>query len=73
MKAKTVLILITTALIFTLSVQEGALSQEKDELSPDAAGIMRKLDEILDNQAKIFEQIDMIKQELEIIKVRASR
>ncbi|MCQ9208644.1 MAG: hypothetical protein NG712_04620 [Omnitrophica bacterium] len=71
MKKKTVLILAATLLILALGMQTG-FSQEQ-EIELDARKIMHKLDEVLANQAEILEQFEEIRQELAIIRVRASR
>jgi len=71
-KKKVMLILIAALLISALGTQVG-LSKEKEAAAIDTAEIMHKLNEILANQAEALEQFAEIKQELAIIKVRASR
>lgn len=68
MKLKTVFVLLATVIIIGLGMQV-AISQEKKETNLDA----QKLDQILSNQAEILKQFEDIKQELTIIKIRASR
>lgn len=69
MRAKAILVLVASILIFALGIQVG-LTREKEE--EDIAKIMRKLDGILANQAEIFRQFDEIRQELSIIKIRVT-
>lgn len=70
MRAKAILVLVASILIFALGIQVG-LTREKEE-EEDIAKIMRKLDGILANQAEIFRQFDEIRQELSIIKIRVT-
>jgi Tfp pilus assembly protein PilO len=72
MSGKIFVVLITAVLVFTLGAQLG-LSKEQEQSSPDAEAIMRKLEQVLSNQEEILKQNEQIKQELAIIKVRASR
>ena len=72
MKIKAVPILIAALLIFALGIQPG-VSKEEDAAVSDAAKIMRKLNEVLANQAEILKQFSEVKQELAIIKIRATR
>ena len=79
MKGKIAFLLVATVLIFALGIQMGE-SREKKEATLDTTKVMRKLDEVLANQAKIFRQFAEIKQEfaeirheLTIIKIRASK
>ncbi|MBL7092053.1 MAG: hypothetical protein ISS24_01465 [Candidatus Omnitrophica bacterium] len=72
MKGKIVFVLIAAVLIFTLGTQLG-LSKEKETAVSDSAGIMRRLDEVLANQAEILKQFGEVKQELAVIKIRATR
>lgn len=72
MKGKVPIILVAAALILVLGLQIG-FCQEKEEARLDAGTIIRKLNEVLANQAEILKQFEEIKQELAIIKVRASR
>ncbi len=67
MKGKIALVLIVTALVFILGIQMGLSAEE------DSARIISKLDKVLANQAEIFRQFDEIKQELNVIKIRATR
>ena len=72
MNRKGVIILVATVLIFALGIQAG-LSKEKEESALDTNRVIRKLDEVLANQAEILKQFEEIKQELGVIKVRATR
>ena len=72
MKGKIVFVLIAAVLIFTLGTQLG-LSKEKETAVSDTAKIMHKLNEILANQAEILKQFSEVKQELAVIKIRATR
>ncbi|MBN2096895.1 MAG: hypothetical protein JW714_00290 [Candidatus Omnitrophica bacterium] len=65
--------LIIAVCLFALAVQVGFSQDTEQQNQIDTAQLMRKLDTILANQAEIIKQFEMIKQELEIIKVRASR
>jgi len=71
-KGKIVFVLIAAVLIFTLGTQL-SLSKEKETAMSDTAKIMRKLNEILANQAEILKQFSEVKQELAVIKIRATR
>lgn len=64
--------LVAAAIVFALGVQS-SFSREQEEATVSATKIINKLDEILANQAEILRQFEAIKQELEIIKIRASR
>ncbi len=67
-------VLIATVLIFALGIQAGfSKDNEKGKAESDTSEIAQRLDEVLANQAEILKQFDEIKQELAIIKVRASR
>ena len=59
--------LIAIVLIFALGIQLGFCAEG------DTAKVISKLDEVLANQAEILKQFDGIKQELAIIKIRATR
>ena len=72
MKGKIVFVLIAVLLILALGTQVG-VSKEEDAAVSDSARIMRKLNEILANQAEIFKQFSEVKQELAVIKIRATR
>ena len=72
MNRKGVIILVATVLIFALGIQAG-LSKEKEKTALDTDRVIRKLDEVLANQAEILKQFEEIKQELQVIKVRATR
>ncbi len=72
MKGKIVFVLVAALLIFALGIQPG-VSKEEDAAVSDAAKIMRKLNEILANQAEILKQFSEVKQELAVIKIRATR
>ena len=73
MEKKVIFVLIATVLIFALGTQTGfSKDNEKEKAESDTTGIVQKLDEVLANQAEILKQFDEIKQELAIIKVRAS-
>ena len=72
MDKKIFIILVAAALILVVGLQTG-FCQEKEEAQLDAGTIMRKLNEVLANQAEILQAFEEIKQELAIIKVRASR
>ena len=67
MRAKVFLVLLAAILIFALGIQLSFCAEE------DTAKIISKLDEVLANQAEILKQFDGIKQELAIIKIRATR
>ncbi|UCB56690.1 MAG: hypothetical protein JSV30_05660 [Candidatus Omnitrophota bacterium] len=66
---KPVFVLIAVILIFALWLQFG-LCQEEERTSDK---IMQKLDKILLNQNEVFKQLDEIKKELMIVKMRSSR
>ena len=72
MKGKIVFVLIAALLILALGTQVG-VSKEEDAAGLDTAKIMRKLNEILANQAEILKQFGEVKQELAVIKIRATR
>lgn len=72
MKKKVILVLVAIALIFALGMPTG-FSREKEKATLDSTAIIAKLDEVLANQVEILAEFDEIKQELRIIKVRASR
>lgn len=72
MHKKSFVALVAITLILVLGAQTG-FSREKEEATADTDKIMHKLDEVLANQNEILAQFDQIKQELEVIKVRASR
>lgn len=42
-------------------------------LLADDSGVNAKLDRVLDNQAEILKQLEEVKKEVEIVKVRATR
>jgi hypothetical protein len=71
-KGKIVFVLVATLLIFALGIQPG-VSKEEDAAVPDSAKIVRRLNEILANQAEILKQFSEVKQELAVIKIRATR
>ena len=70
MYGRIVIVLVATVLIFALGIQMGL---GKEESALDKSEIMRKLDKILVNQAEILKEFAEVKQELAIIKIRASR
>ena len=72
MRGKIIFVLVAIALIFALGMPTG-FSREKEKATLDSTAIIAKLDEVLANQVEIFVEFDEIKQELRIIKVRASR
>lgn len=72
MKGKIVFVLVAALLILALGTELG-LSKEKETAVSDSAKIMRKLNEVLANQAEILKQFDEVKQELAVIKIRATR
>lgn len=72
MQKKMLIALVATAIVFALGIQRG-FSREQEEATVSAAEVMNKLDEVLANQAEMLRQFEAIKQELEIIKIRASR
>ena len=72
MKGKIVFVLVAALLILAVGIQVG-VSKEEDVSGLDSARIMRKLSEILANQAEILKQFDEVKQELAVIKIRATR
>jgi uncharacterized membrane protein len=72
MRGKIIFVLVAIVLIFALGMSTG-FSQEKEKATLDSTAIIAKLDEVLANQVEILAEFDEIKQELRIIKVRASR
>ena len=66
------LVVIGAILVFVLGLQLG-YGQERRKTDLDAGEIGSKLDEILDNQDKMLEYFEEMKEELSVIKVRASR
>ncbi len=72
MQRKVFSVLVAALLILALGIQLGLCKQEEKAVS-DAAKIMRKLNEILANQAEILKQFSEVKQELAVIKIRATR
>lgn len=72
MKKKVILVLVAIALIFALGMPTG-FSRDEEKVTLDSTAIIAKLDEVLANQVEILAEFDEIKQELRIIKVRASR
>lgn len=72
MQRKIFIVLAAGLLIFVLGMQMG-LSKESLEIDIESGKIIRKLDEVLFNQAEILKQFSEIKQDLQIIKIRSSR
>jgi hypothetical protein len=72
MQKKILVVLAAGLLIFVLGMQMG-LSKESPESDIESGKIIRKLDEVLFNQAEILKQFSEIKQDLQIIKIRSSR
>lgn len=72
MRGKIIFVLVAIVLIFALGMPTG-FSREKEKATLDSTAIIAKLDEVLANQVEILAEFDEIKQELRIIKVRASR
>ena len=72
MQRKVFSVLVAALLILALGIQLGLCKQEEKAVS-DAAKIMRKLNEILTNHAEILKQFGEVKQELAVIKIRATR
>ncbi len=72
MRGKIIFVLVAIALVFALGMPTG-FSREKEKVTLDSTAIIAKLDEVLANQVEILAEFDEIKQELRIIKVRASR
>lgn len=72
--SKTIVVtLLMSILVFSLGAQGTCFSDEGETEQMDITRIMRKLEQITLNQEEIFKQFEEIKQELAIIKVRASR
>ena len=72
MNKGTIIILLATALILALGIGL-SLAREIEPQDVEQSKIARSLEEVLSNQAKILEELKAIKQELGVIKVRASR
>jgi hypothetical protein len=85
MRNKSFLVLAVTALIFTAgagkniaakdNTKPAALNRARanDTSAFDAAEITQQLNELLLNQAEILRQLQEIRQELNIIKIRSTR
>ena len=65
-------VLAALGLILALGISQG-FGEESNVDSADIDKIVRKLDEVLDNQAAIVKQLAELKQELGIVKIRCSR
>ena len=73
MKTKAAISLAAAVLVLGLGLPL-ALGQEKHKDNQiDTGRIVRKLDQVLKNQETIFQQFSEIKQELNVIRIRASR
>ncbi|MBN3037859.1 MAG: hypothetical protein JW869_00410 [Candidatus Omnitrophica bacterium] len=64
-------LLLATLIIFALGLRMG-ICQDAGA-NGNVAKILHKLDQILANQEEIFRQFEVVQEELEIIKVRATR
>jgi hypothetical protein len=71
-KRKAMAALVIIILTIALGSRVG-LGKDKEEPQLDPAQILQRLEEVLTNQQEMFKQFEEVKQELEIIRVRASR
>ncbi len=71
-KRKVMAALVSIILILAVGSRVG-LGKDKEEPQLDPAQILQRLEEVLTNQQEMFKQFEEVKQELEIIRVRASR
>lgn len=71
MKKMITTVALLAALIVVLGAQSGICSSHDSQ--PDAAMLMEKLEVVLKNQAEIIAQLKEVKEELEVVKVRATR
>lgn len=67
------IILAAATLVLAAGTQRALSQQNKQDTGEDTPQLVAKLDRILAGQEEILSQLDQIKQELEVIKVRASR
>lgn len=65
-------VLAALALVLALGISQG-FGEESNVDSADIGKIIRKLDEVLGNQAAIVKQLADLKQEMDIVKIRCSR
>jgi len=75
MARKTLVVSIFLALVIFLGVftLKGFTKETKSVGSNDISVLSEKIDTVLKNQQEIIEQLEGIKTELDIIKIRASR
>ena len=71
MKKMITTVALLAALIIILGAQSGICSSH--DRQPDAAMLMEKLEVVLENQAEIITQLKEVKEELEVVKIRATR
>ncbi len=72
MQRKVSIVLLAVVFISVMGTQ-AVLGKDKEDTAIDTVEIMDKFDAVLANQAELLKQIAEIKQELAIIKIRASR
>ena len=72
MSGKILIVMTSIVLVLVLGPEVG-FGREKEAQELSAGEVLRELDKILNNQDEIFKQLEEIKQELAVIKVRASR
>ena len=73
MKETIFTVLVAAVIIFVILGIESGFSQGEEKVNLEFTKIVRKLDEVLANQTEMFRQLNEIKQELAVIKIRASR
>jgi hypothetical protein len=71
-KRKTIAALVVIVLILAVGSRVG-LGKDKEPDQVDPVEILQRLDQVLENQQEMFRQFAAIQQELDIIRVRASR
>lgn len=71
-KRKAMAALVIIILILAVGSRVG-LGKDKEQPQLNPAQILQRLEEVLSNQQEMFKQFEEVKQELEIIRVRASR
>lgn len=71
MKRTVVIASLLLALAIFLGAQSGICSSHDNQ--PDARMLMEKLEIVLENQAEIITQLKEVKEELAVVKIRATK
>ncbi len=68
-------IVLTAVLLLALGIFLGAQSGicQSEGGQPDAAMLMASLEKVLENQAQILSELEKIQEELEVVKIRATK